>query len=252
MLTLLFVAGPAFTVSAQTIPIVNHSFEDISGQSTFNEFTFGVPAGWELYNPDGIVGPNVLTGTLNDPDDNFFDVPAPDGTRVAILYNGQQQGNGIYGLQQTLEATLQANTIYQLDVEVGNIASGSDINGTFFDLSGFPGYRIELLADLNPFSIGEEVVIASDDNTLFGFIGEGEFATSGITVDIGATHAQLGESLGIRLINLNEIRVGIDPIPDLEVDFDNVQLATVPEPSLYTLIFSGLLVNIFFLMRQKA
>ena len=45
VLTLLFVAGPAFTVSAQTIPIVNHSFEDISGQSTFNEFTFGVPAG---------------------------------------------------------------------------------------------------------------------------------------------------------------------------------------------------------------
>ncbi len=130
----------------------------------------------------------------------------------------------------TNSATLQADTTYQLTVEVGNIASGTAIDNTFYNLSGFPGYRVELLADLNPISIGEEIVIASDDNTLFGSIDEGYFETSIVTANIGGLHAQLGESLAIRLINLNVIPGGI-PLPDLEVDFDNVQFATVdPEP----------------------
>ncbi len=231
LMAVLMLFGPAGSAQAMIISVVNHSFEDITGQSTFNEFTFGTPTGWDLYNPDGVIGnPGVFTGTLNNPDDNFFNEPAPDGTRVAILFNNQQHGTGIYGYQQTLGATLQADTTYQLTVEVGNIASGTAIDNTFYNLSGFPGYRVELLADLNPISIGEEIVIASDDNTLFGSIDEGYFETSIVTANIGGLHAQLGESLAIRLINLNVIPGGI-PLPDLEVDFDNVQFATVdPEP----------------------
>ncbi len=232
LMAVLMLFGLAGSAQAMIVPVVNHSFEDITDQSTFNEFTFGTPTGWDLYDPDGVIGnPGVFTGTLNNPDDNFFIEPAPDGTRVAILFNGQQQGAGIYGFQQTLGATLQANTTYQLTVEVGNIASGTATDDTYYNLEGFPGYRVELLADLEPLSIGEEIVIASDNNTLFGSINEGEFETSIVTANIGGLHAQLGEFLAIRLINLNEIPVGIVPLPDLEVDFDNVQLATVdPEP----------------------
>ncbi len=235
--------GLAGSAQAVNISVVNHSFEDTSGQSVYNEFTFGTPAGWDLYNPDGVIGnPGVFTGTLNNPDDNFFNEPAPDGTRVAILFNSLQQGTGVYGFQQTLGATLQANTSYQLTVEVGNIASGFAEDLIYYDLSGFPGYRVELLADLNTASIGEEIVIASDDNTLFGSIDEGYFETSTVTADIGALHAHLGVSLAIRLVNLNEIPVGILPMPDLEVDFDNVQLTSqpVPEPTTMALLGIGL------------
>jgi hypothetical protein len=79
---------------------------------------------------------------------------------------------------------------------VGNIASGTglapfDVFG-FFDLDGFPGYRVELLAG--------DTVGAADDNLLFGSILEGEFRTSTVDVQIGATHVALGQPLG--LVNL--------------------------------------------------
>lgn len=225
---------------AQNLFIANPSFEDTSGQSSFNEFTFGTPAEWQLYNPDGIVGPGVTTGTLNHPETAFFNEPAPDGTHVLILFNSQQQGNGIYGFQQTLGDTLQADTTYQLSVGVGNIGSGTATNGQFFDLSGFPGYRVELLADPNPDLPGDEILLASDDNSLYGSIPEGAFATSLLTFNAGAAHPQLGQFLAIRLINLNQIPSGINPVPDLEVDFDNVQLQVVPEPNSLQLLLSGI------------
>ena len=48
--------------------IVNGSFEDISSETTVNEFTFGPLNGWNLYDPatvtDGGDGPNYFVGTL--------------------------------------------------------------------------------------------------------------------------------------------------------------------------------------------
>lgn len=212
-------------VAADSITVVNSGFEDTTGQSTFNEFTFGTPVGWDLYDPDGVI-PNtgVFTGTLLPNGTDFFDDVAPEGERVAIFFNSAQQGAGEYGIQQTLTDTLLANTQYTLTVEVGNIASGIATNGTFFNLDEFPGYRIDLLA-------GTEVV-AQDLNGLS--IAEAEFETSTLTFTAGANHSQLGEALGIRLVNLNEIPSGFTQAtsPDLEVDFDLVQLSAVavPEP----------------------
>lgn len=238
------------TSSAFSAPlaVLNPGFEDISGESPFNEFTFGPLNGWALYDPgnitDGGDGPTYFIGTLTpvepDPMGNpgvyeFFPDGAAEGQRVGIAFNYFGSGNaGEYGMVQTLAATLQANTSYTLSVEIGNIASGTSVSNDFFELDGFPGYRVDLLAG--------GVVIAQDVNTLAGTIPEGEFATCTVLFTSGNAHAQLGQPLGIRLVNLNQI----DPLftdSDLEVDFDNVQLdaLAVPEPSAGVIAVAGLL-----------
>ncbi|TWT54902.1 hypothetical protein Pla22_25560 [Rubripirellula amarantea] len=215
--------------SAELISVINPGFEDISDESVFNEFTFGPLNGWQLYDPNSVAGsgagPNYYIGTLTpDPPTNFIS-GAAEGQRVGIAFNfAGTDGQGEYGMQQTLTATLQAHTDYSLMVDIGNIASGTAQNNTFFDLDGFPGYRVDLLAG--------GVVLHSDDNSLSGAIAEGEFGTSVLSFTTGDTHAQLGQALGIRLVNLNQLDASF-PDANLEVDFDNVRLnaVAVPEPS---------------------
>ncbi len=170
-------------------------------------------------------GQHFFVGTLRPTAPTFFNNGAPDGQRVAIAFNYFGSGGlGEYGLQQTLLATLQPNTAYSLQVEIGNIASGTSLDNTFFPLGGFPGYRVDLLAGGS--------VIASDNNTLASAIAEGAFATSTIQFSTGATHTRLGQPLAIRLVNLNQIDP-LFPNSDLEVDFDLVRLSaisSVPEP----------------------
>ncbi|MEC8554796.1 MAG: PEP-CTERM sorting domain-containing protein [Planctomycetota bacterium] len=222
---------------ADLVTVSNYGFEDLSGQSVFNEFTFGTPTGWDLYDPNGIVpSAGVFTGTLLPNSTEFFNTTAPEGARVSILFNSSREGDGEYGFEQTLGETLQANMSYTLSVDVGNIASGFATNGAFFNLDEFPGYRIDLLAG------GQ--VIASDNDLLN--IAEGEFETSTIQFDTMANHALLGQNLGIRLVNLNNIPIGFTQAtsPDLEVDFDNVRLdassLAVPEPSSFVVMLCSL------------
>jgi hypothetical protein len=75
-------------------------------------------------------------------------------------------------------------------------------------------------------------VIASDDNSLAGSIAEGEFGDSVVTFNPGDAHPQIGQPLGVRLINLNQT-AGVPAGNDLEVDFDNVRLTatTVTGPN---------------------
>lgn len=114
-------------------------------------------------------------------------------------------GSGPVGLSQTLNDVLTANTHYSLLVDVGNVAEDDPNDGS--DVTGFPGYRVELLAG--------NTVVATDNNTLQ--IGEGSFATAKVDFTVGADNALLGEELTIRLVNLNEG-------PGIEVDFDNTAL----------------------------
>lgn len=219
------VVGASTLALAAPLTVVNHGFEDTSGQTVFNEFTFGTPAGWQLYDPFGVEPDGgTFVGTLLPNGVEFFNSTAPEGQRVAILFNSGREGEGEYGFVQTLAETLQANTAYELTVEVGNIASGTATNGDFFNLDEFPGYRVDLLAG--------GTVIASDVNSLV--IPEGEFATSTVSFTTGAADALLGQQLGIRLVNLNVIPAGFTQgtSPDLEVDFDDVALdaTAVPEP----------------------
>lgn len=233
----LAIALPLSTTQADVIPVTNHSFEDISGESPFNEFTFGPLNGWDLYDPDGITsggaGNTFYIGTLTPDAPTNFVNGATDGQRVGIAFNfSGSGGSGEYGMVQTLNDTLQANTRYSLSVDIGNIASGTARNGTFFNLDGFSGYRVELLAGGE--ILEQDGVLAQDNNLLAGSISEGFFQTTTVEFTTGATHDRLGQALGIRLVNLNEIDPAF-PAANLEVDFDNVRLnsfAAVPEPNM--------------------
>lgn len=227
--------GCSLAAEAAPLTVVNAGFEDVSGEFVFNEFTFGALNGWDLYDPANITsggaGNTFYIGTLTpfeaDPlgaPGVFTNIPngAPQGQRVGIAFNFASGGGlGEYGFQQTLAATLAANTRYTLEVDVINIASGTARSGDFFDLSGFPAYRIELLA-------GNEV-IAADDNSLAGSLAEGGVGTSTLVFTSATNPVALGQNLRIRLINLN-VPDASALAADLEVDFDNVRLDAVSVP----------------------
>ena len=208
---------PAGARGGAALTIVNAGFE--SNPVATNCFQGFVPTGWSLYDPNGISdGANDAVGGLNtQPGGPYFINGAPEGEHVALVFLQGDIGGGPMGLVQTLGDVLEPDT-YTLTVQVGNIASGQgpppcDVFG-FFDLDGFPGYRVQLLAG--------GIVIAEDDNTLAGAIPEGEFRPSNVRVTVSAGHPQLGASLAVRLINLNMVDSPADP--GIEVDFDDVRL----------------------------
>jgi len=203
---------------AETVLIVNPGFED---QAVANGFVFlGVPTGWTIYNPANINGTSDSVGLINPTGTDHFPEGAAEGNNAAVIFlDGPATGEA--GLEQTLAATLQPQTRYTLSVAIGNIAAGT-ANFGYFNLAGFPGYRVDLLAGAT--------VIASDNNSLASAIPDGEFRTGTITVAIGVAHPQLGEPLTIRLVNLNQ--PGTTEEPGIEVNFDAVQLIAEPVPSL--------------------
>lgn len=197
--TALVVANPGFEVT----PTANGTF---LGNTTTG------PAGW---------GWTVVnTGPTNS--NRFFGVWDPTGTPSYIPARpvGQNMGviflNDVLGQearpQQALADTLQLSTQYTLTVEVGNFSPSP--GGDPWNFTGFPGYRVDLVAGTT--------VLASDNNTLAP--SEGVFLTSMVTFTTGTSHPNAGHPLSIRLVNLNGSGV--------EVNFDNVSLnaESVPEP----------------------
>ena len=240
LVPLIAAAAPAFAL-AQTmaIPVANHSFE--ADLAPDGGFPVVIPASWSLYDPGLIVDQATnAVGVLNPTGTDFFTNPnaVPDGRNAALIYLEQEAGTTAVGdpvgLFQSLGTLLQAHTRYTLSVDVGNIASGTGLGAYsgfgFADLSSFPGYRLELLAG--------GAVIAFDHNSQT--IAEGQFGTATVLAQIGAEHAQLGQALGIRLINLNA--TGNLNERGREVDFDQVRLiaAAVPEPATYALWLGGI------------
>ncbi len=221
--TLPFVAISA--AHAAPVTLQNPSFEDTSGQFAYNEYTFGTPSGWTLYDPDNVVGdPDVYVGTLFPNGSDFFNTTAPDGDRVLLLFNSAQRGAGEYGFEQLTGEVLMTNTRYELSVDIGDIDSGTDVAGVVYNLEGFPGYRLQLLA-------GGQLV-AEDHNTQAASLIEGEFSRVTLSVDIGASHALEGDAISLRLTSLNTIPENDVALgsPALEVDFDNVTLDATPLP----------------------
>ncbi len=220
ILTTLSAAAAAFALTgapalAQPIPIANAGFE--ANFANPNSFPVLVPQGWTQYDPGNIIDFTVdAVGVLNPSQSTFFPGGAPEGRNVALVYLAGDVGVAPAGLSQVLPATLQAGVTYTLRAEVGNIASGFGAPpfNVFFNLDGFPGYAVQLLAG--------GVVVAEDHNTLAGSIAEGQFATSTATLRVGPDHPRLGQALEVRLVNLNLIapsgRSGI------EVDFDRIRL----------------------------
>lgn len=207
------------------IPVVNHSFE--ANFAAPNSFPVLIPQGWTLVDPNGILDQTLdAVGVLHPSGGTFFDDEAPDGDNVALVFLSGDVGGGVVGLRQNVPAVLAPHTRYTLRVEVGDIESGVGAPpfNVFFDLDGFPGYQVQLLAG------GE--VIAQDDNTLAAVLVDGQFLTSTVVLDVGAAHPRLGQQLGIRMINLNI--PGTAEEPGIEVDFDNVRLDATPIPPVCT------------------
>jgi hypothetical protein len=191
------------------IAVQNPSFEaPFLNAGTY--VTNAVPMGWQSYG--AIDNGSRAVGALNPSSTQLYLDPAPDGRNVGVVFLLDRVGDPSYfanspaGLQQTLTDTLAPSSDYTLIVDVGNIKTDGSPQHPF-DFSGFPNYRIDLLAG------GQ--VLASDSNMLRP--AEGRFLQSTVRYTTGAQHPQLGMPLGIRLVNLNSA-VGT------EVNFDNVRL----------------------------
>jgi hapalindole H/12-epi-hapalindole U/12-epi-fischerindole U synthase len=231
---------------ASELSITNASFEDAAVPAgTFPIFT---PAGWSLHDPNGLLdGALDAVGVLNPTGTTFFPGGAPDGSNVALVFLSGDVGLGEVGIEQAIDYTLRPDTTYTLSVMVGNIASGSGNPPItdFFNLAGFPGYAVQLLAG--------DTVVAEDRNSLAGSLAEGTFAESVVSLTVGAFHPNLDQALSIRLLNLNQ--PGTDVAPGIEVDFDAVSLTAVPaipEPRTYALIAVGFVVLLIGARRRRS
>ena len=207
-----FAAQPA---AAAPIFVENHSFEAPAIPAGTFDTDAPAPPGWVEY---GLIDFGYRTvGVLDPAGTGWYPGGAPDGDNVGVVFllddfDNQTVFAGIEsGMLQTLSAILETETTYTLTVEVGNIAFDPNPPNDIYEFDGFPRYRIDLLAG--------GVALESDNNSLLP--PEGEFRTSTLQVTIGADHPQAGQSLGIRLANLNAA-------PGIEVNFDNVRLESTP------------------------
>lgn len=225
LFTACFLLASLGCASAQSIPIFNAGFE--ANNITPGAFVVLQPSGWTTYDPAGMIdNANNAVGVLRPlPGTEYFPAGTPQGSNAALVFlAGPQTGES--GLQQTLTSNLLANTRYRCAVQIGNIASGWSLPGSsggasnYFNLNGFPGYRIDVLAGTN--------VVGSDNNSIGPTIPEGEFRQARFYFDTGPAPAQIGQALGIRLVNLKA--PGTLEVPNIEVDFDEVILTAGPIP----------------------
>ena len=207
----------AMAAEAALVTINNPSFESpVTAPATFTGSQSSGPTGWTVYN-SGATNNLRYFGVWNPSTTNSYLSGAPDGANIGVVFLENTTNLAEAGLRQTLTATLQLSMQYTLTVEVGNF---SPADGGPFNFTGFPGYRVELFAG--------STLLASDLNTLSP--GEGIFATSVVSFATGSSHANAGQAMAIRLVNLNG--------PGTEVNFDNVRLdaSPVPEPSTVVLV----------------
>jgi len=212
---------------AESLPIVNFSFEMPSAAAgTFIVSTIAGPPGWSVYNTGGTAN-NRSFGVLNPSGTQLFPSGATQGSNVGVVFLLNTTNIAEAGLSQTLTSSLQLNTRYTLQVDVGNIGNDPTFPHNSFNFNGFPGYRIDLFAG--------DTLIGADNNILLP--AEGTFLTSTLTFESGSSHPAAGLPLGIRLVNLNGSGV--------EVNFDNVRLdaVPVPEPVACSLLMAAYLLN---------
>ena len=191
-------------VHAAALVVTNPSFETpniANGTFSGNSTTGPAGWGWSTYNT-GPASANRFFG-LWDATGTPSYVAIPHGQQVGVVFLDDAL-NLEAGLRQTLSDTLQLMTEYTLSVGVGNFSPPG-----MWNFTGFPGYRVELLAG--------STVLAMDNNTLTP--GEGIFQTSTVTFATGASHPNAGQALSLRLVSLNG--------PGVEVNFDSVTLDAV-------------------------
>lgn len=249
----LALAAALATAAAPAAPIfvANGNFEDDynGGAVPAGGFPTGpAPNGWTIHDPNAVVGVDSFVGVLNPGGTAFFPGGTPEGSNAALLYSDGAGAGALYGISQVLGATLQAGTAYTLDVEVGNIASGTGLGAFagfgFYDLDGFPGYAVQLLAG--------GTLLAEDVNGVSP--AEGQFETASVQFTPDGSHAALlGQALEVRLINLHG--AGAPGARGVEVDFDDVRLdgSAVAATAPGTTLLAGLgLAALGFTGRRRA
>lgn len=206
---------------AAPVPIVNPSFENLAGsdpvhfeengQLRDNHYSIAPgypvePTGFSSANPIPGWTTTASAGTYNPPA-RLVPLQAPDGINVAWV-------NVTGVIRQTLGINFQANTTYELTVEVGSLEG-----------FGFPGYEVGLF--------GADKVVAVD-RSLAALAAPGRFGTAKVSVWIGEDSAAVGTPI--------EIRLGVPTSGSGQVDFDWVRLdaVTVPEPKTVALVVVGL------------
>jgi hypothetical protein len=210
--------GLASTARAVPITITNHDFEDpvLGGDGSINRTPPGSVTGW-------VTSGNGTIGTF-DPDQDYYSdalildggatsgqIGTMDGAQVAFFFDSS---TGLFA--QTLADTLLANSQYTLTVAVGDRDNQP--------LVDFGTYFIELQA-------GGVSLATATGSTAPG--GDGTFADVSLVFTTGATHPQLGQALAIVL--------GSTENGQVQVDYDNVRLDVVPEPSTALLVALGLI-----------
>jgi hypothetical protein len=208
-------------ILAGPVTVLNSSFETanlaitIYPQGPFSQIVPGTPdfggtvANWTAINttPGNYIGAYDPT-----PGGNNWSFTWETGNNVGYV---QSLGTGATnaGLSQILSAVLTANTTYTLQVDVGRRT---------FTLPVW-NYSIELWA--NGVQLG----------SAFNFPGmtANSVNVETLSVTIGASHAQMGQALQIRLMTNGN---------NTEAFFDNVRLdasPTIPEPGTYGLFALG-------------
>jgi hypothetical protein len=213
------------TSKAQVITVPNFSFEnDVRAEGVFTQAT---PTGW-----NSSFGAATELYTVNATDAYFTgstggNVPAPGQGLNVFLYNSYGTGASGMILQSASSlATTVANTTYTLTVAVGWGASNP-----------YPGiYKIQLVDFSSPGTVFATTTLDANPAPTFNPSGP-----SGGFQDMTASFTDLvgGSQLAIRLIGENNA-------PAIALGqgwMDNVRLvATIPEPSINSLIFSGILI----------
>ena len=191
---LLSIVGMASAGRAALLTIVNASFETPAKADGDSSPPPTPPiVGW-------IVGGGTGAGVFNPITGIHYSGPgATDGLQVAYSNGG---GSNI---AQILGDTLTANTQYTLRVDIGDR----------FD-TAFGGYTVDFLAGTT--------VLASDNNTLLPNDG---FLTSTVSFFAPSGHANLGQSLQIRLTS-NGVQTNFD---NVRLDATPLQVSVTPEPA---------------------
>lgn len=218
VLATLFLAVPG---AAQPIALTNAGFEQPAIASNSFSTTAPPPPGWSVYRPMDIDFGFRTVGVLDPLGSTLYAGPVPEGENVGVVFllddfNDQTTTAGLEaGMQQVSTTPMAANTVYRLNVQIGNIANDPNPPHSDFEFAGFPGYRVEITAGNPP------MMVAEDDDGLLP--APGAFLESEVVLVVGASHPMLNEVLGVRLVNLNAA-------PGIEVNFDDVRLVAEPTP----------------------